>query len=191
MNEFTTVFIFTNVARDAYFIIICPALGILIFFCYLLFKQRIHKLPDSEGEENIRNIKLPPYFFPLFLYMSGMAIFMVLYSLTAMGAPNPLFDNHEYAKLKRIYNSQQYSVAEGIVHVLHAQNVHGHEEGDIIKIGSVELEITAFIITYGYHTPISHGGALTEGTYARVFYIENPPGSVSKDTILRVDIKKQ
>lgn len=86
----------------------------------------------------------------------------------------------EYQALLDIYNRQQYKIAEGQVEVLHTQPSEGHDTGDLLRIGGVELEVDAFLSTFGYRQTISHGGALAEGVYARVFY--------TGTTILRVDV---
>ena len=97
----------------------------------------------------------------------------------------------EYSRLQAEYDSQQYRLVEGVVHVMHTQPASGHDTGDIIQIGNVELQVDAFVETFGYRETIMHGGALTEGTYARVYYDYNPTnGDPLPYTILRVDVKK-
>jgi hypothetical protein len=99
--------------------------------------------------------------------------------------------NNAYSELQEKYNSGEYQIAEGVVHVLHTQPEDGHDDGDIITIGDVTFEVNAYLFTLGYNTTISHGGVLTEGTYARVFYEYNEIYT-SKSypcMILRIDVK--
>jgi hypothetical protein len=95
----------------------------------------------------------------------------------------------QYARLQEIYATKQYSIAEGIVHVLHVQPGGGHDRGDIIQINGTELEVDAFLVTFGYSKSITHGGVLTDGAYARVYYTDDGKGNPWSRTILRVDVK--
>jgi hypothetical protein len=99
--------------------------------------------------------------------------------------------NNAYSQLQEKYNSGEYQIAEGVVHVLHTQPEDGHDDGDIITIGDETFEINAYLYTLGYNTTISHGGVLTEGTYARVFYEHNETYTSKShpNMILRIDIK--
>ena len=94
----------------------------------------------------------------------------------------------EYQHLQEIYANQQYQVAEGSVHVLHAQPAEGHDKGDVITVGGVEFVINAFLVTFGYNQTISHGGVLTEGTNARIYYYRDESLSDRPITILRIDL---
>ncbi len=89
--------------------------------------------------------------------------------------------SEEYQRLNRLYDQQQYQIAEGTVHVLHEQPRSGHAEGDIITLGSTQFTVDYYAEQLGYDQTIAWGGALSEGTYARVYY--------DGDTIFRVDIK--
>lgn len=95
----------------------------------------------------------------------------------------------EFRTLQRVYANQQYQVVEGYVHVLHMQPANGHDKGDVISIGGVEFEINAYVLTFGYAHIIAHGGALTEGAYARIYYYRDKSFSYRPMTILRVDLK--
>lgn len=86
------------------------------------------------------------------------------------------------AKLLNAYRNKQYQVAEGPVQVLHQQPYHGHSEGDRIRVGGQEFVISYFYYTPAYTKTIAHKGALTEGTYARIYYFAGE--------ILRVDVRK-
>jgi hypothetical protein len=94
----------------------------------------------------------------------------------------------EYKHLQEIYANQQYQIAEGNVHVLHAQPAEGHAKGDVITVGGVEFEINAFLVTFGYNQTISHGGVLTEGTNARIYYFRDENLPDRPTTILRIDL---
>ncbi len=87
-----------------------------------------------------------------------------------------------YKQLLQIYNSQQYEVAEGNVHVIQRAVVREH--GDIINVGGVEFEIGRYSFPYGsyaYRDTITENGVLREGVYARIYYVD--------EAIIRIDIK--
>jgi len=107
----------------------------------------------------------------------------------SFGTTSYIINRDAYSKLQDKYNSQKYFVAEGVVQVLHEQNYWGHDQSDIIRVGNTEFEIDAYSGGWSYGKTISHGGALSEGTYARIFYVESPFGNVVKNFILRVDIR--
>jgi hypothetical protein len=86
-------------------------------------------------------------------------------------------------RLVSLYESGEFQVAEGVVHVMHQQAYHGHDKGDLIRIGDTEFEIDAFRLSYGYDRIIAHGGVLRDGVYARVYYHD--------DAILRIDIRQE
>lgn len=88
------------------------------------------------------------------------------------------------ARLQNIYDSQQYRITEGIVHVSHVQPASGHAKGDIFTVGNVGFEVSHFASYCAYGKTIAYGGPLTEGTYARIYYTDYR-------TILRIDVKKQ
>lgn len=73
---------------------------------------------------------------------------------------------------------------EGVVHVLHVQPKEGHDSGDIISIAGEEFVIQRFVAGEAYKQTIAHGGFLTEGTYARVFWGYDDPFK----SILQVDV---
>ena len=88
----------------------------------------------------------------------------------------------ENTRLASLLSSQQHQTAEGVVKVLHQQPAQGHSQGDLIEINSKQFEINYYVIAPGYRQTIAHGGALSEGTFARVHY--------SGDTILSVEIRQ-
>ncbi len=91
-------------------------------------------------------------------------------------------------RLQSMYDTREYKIAEGIVHVIHSQSTCDRGTGDSIRVGDASLEVCYYVSTCAYRQSIAHGGVLTEGTYARVYYTDNyypdedPP-------ILRIDIK--
>jgi hypothetical protein len=86
--------------------------------------------------------------------------------------------------LQSIYDAHQSKITEGIVHVSHTQPAGGHDKGDILTVGNVKFEVSYYVSTCAYKQSIAHGGALTEGTDARIYYADYR-------TILRIDVKKQ
>ncbi len=88
------------------------------------------------------------------------------------------------ARLQSIYDAHQSRITEGIVHISHIQPEGGHDKGDIVTVGNVEFEVSYYVSTCAYKQSIAHGGALTEGPYARIYYTDD-------HTILRIDVKKQ
>lgn len=133
--------------------------------------------------------------FKKLLYSVGTAMIFVVAWLGATNWHNSvnqeyLYSKNKYTRLQNVYDSQQYKITEGIVHVLHTQPAGGHDIGDIIRVGDVEFEINAFAIAFGYTRTLAHGGALTEGTYVRIYYDYDDSAEYDKITILRVDVKK-
>lgn len=94
----------------------------------------------------------------------------------------------QYTELMEVYNSRQYQVVEGAVHILHMQPEGGHDSGDIIQIDGVELEFSCFSNTLGYNKTIVFGGVLTEGTVARLFYYQPEGWPVLDSIILQIDL---
>ncbi|MCL4270648.1 MAG: hypothetical protein KJZ72_13935 [Anaerolineales bacterium] len=186
MNNFTTIFLFTDIGKFQNLIIFWGTILYVIIFGFLWIKFVINikasknKFSDSTIKYIIQSV------FGLIFAMIVLPMFVSL----AFGTYYYIVFHDEYLETQAKYNTQQYLVTEGIVHVLHAQNPLGHDQGDIIKVGDVEFEINAYVGGWNYNKTISHGGALTEGTYARIFYIENPVGNVFKYLILRIDIRE-
>lgn len=79
--------------------------------------------------------------------------------------------------LQNAYDSKQYQITEGLVQVARSQG-----KTDNIQVGNIPLEINYYVSLCAYKQNIMHGGFLTEGAYARVYYIDYK-------TILRIDIK--
>jgi hypothetical protein len=196
MSEFTTVFLFTNMGvSQQYKLIFVIILYIFIMgglFIYLLMNTNIPKQPSVlQGIVYIKDYRISTVNFLelLLLFIVLLPFFMGFLLQGGIGLQPITFGYPSYRELQDRYNLQQYLIAEGIVHVIHAQHVAGRDQSDIVKVGDTEFEINYFYQTYSYSQTINHGGALTEGTYARVFYIEMPPSSALKRLILRVDVK--
>jgi len=80
------------------------------------------------------------------------------------------------------YDSRDWTVIEGTVHVLREQPHGGHSPGDLIEIAGRQLEIDYFRSNMlAYKRTIAHGGHLTEGVQARLHLIDG--------LIVRVDIR--
>jgi hypothetical protein len=88
------------------------------------------------------------------------------------------------AHLQTLYDARQYQITEGTVHVLSVQAEGGHGKVDNVNVGNVSFEVDYFLATCAYKQSITHGGTLTEGTYARIYYSDYR-------TILRIDVKNQ
>lgn len=85
-------------------------------------------------------------------------------------------------RLVSAYEHGEYEVVEGTAVVVHVQPSGGHDRGDIVCIGRDVFTINYFHTTPGYNLTITHGGALRDGVYARVYH--------KKGTIMRIDIRK-
>jgi hypothetical protein len=77
--------------------------------------------------------------------------------------------------------SGRCELVEGTVSVIHGQPKSGHDAGDHIRISNKEFIYNYFSMGLGYKQTISHGGWLTNGVSARLYYLGN--------TILKVEIK--
>lgn len=169
MNNFTTVYLFTNTAngifaenlffqRVGFFAV---AIGILILFT--LFPKR----KDSRTQISIILVGI---------YVSLGACFFVLSMLSNSA------DKQRYQQLLQMYNNQQYQIAEGTVHLIKPS--YGREHGDFINVGGTDFEIGSYSYpygSYGYMNTIANGGILKEEVYAKIYYID--------DVIIRIDIK--
>ena len=85
-------------------------------------------------------------------------------------------------RLMNAYQEKKYQIVEGPVQVLHQQAYTGHGKGDVISVGEQQFEVNYFYATPAYHNTIAHKGALSAGTYARIYYYDGE--------ILRVEIRK-
>ena len=192
MNNFTTIFLFTHNGTLQYCIIIGE---IILYFTTIGFLcanllVNLQQKPKLNGRIFLRNYNFSiTSYLALLVYVAILLpLFMFLIS-ASFGTTSYIINRDAYSKLQDKYNSQKYFVAEGVVQVLHEQNYWGHDQSDIIRVGNTEFEIDAYSGGWSYGKTISHGGALSEGTYARIFYVESPFGNVVKNFILRVDIR--
>ncbi len=171
LDGFKTVFIFTRYAQNTVqnlgnWALVGPILlagGILwlLFSLFIVWKTK-------------RRVFL--------ILAAGSILFFCIglpFTMTLTGAQQN--ENKEYVRLKQVYDREQYQIAEGVVHVLHEQPRMGHAAGDLVTIAGKQFTVDYYVQGLGYDQTIAWGGALKEGTYARVFY--------DRDTILRVDIR--
>ena len=183
MNDFTTVFLFTeyfkslNITAFLILFLVVLVLGLLLFRSS---KGLLYSTPrDAYSFRSETNLIL------------GIMFALIIVTIILFFLLGPLIKQRACAPLQAKYDTQQYKITEGVVHVLHFQPSSGHDDGDIVKIGNVELEVDFFVESCGYTTTLSHGGVLAEGTYAKVFYdYEATQSEPFQYTILRIDIRK-
>jgi len=99
------------------------------------------------------------------LFMIGWGIFWLV-----LHVPLLQISTTKINSLLDIYRNGRSDVVEGVISVKHEQPASGHTKGDVITIGGKEFEVNQFLVTPGYKTTISHGGALRQGVYARLHY---------------------
>lgn len=165
MDNFTTVFEITKGDNDTSIHMLLIGIFFFILGVVVLI---IKKKRRGRWLENL--------YIPLFLLVSGLF-------LSLIGGSDLINYNKIANDLVSAYRNNQYKVVEGTVHVLYEQPKSGHTKGDIISIDGKEFEINYFIRTRAYHKTISHGGALNEGVYARVYHY--------KEKILQVDVLRE
>lgn len=184
MNNFTTVFLFTDIGKFQNFLIFGGGALYIIVFGFLWtrvvirFRKRPKNKPLSDSAiRHVFQLVTTMVCLPIF----GLVPFRTFYYIS-------FYD--EYSKLVTRYDAEEYQIAEGVVHVLHIQKPLGHDQGDIVKIDDIEFEVNVNAGGWNYDKTISNGGALTEGTYARIYYVDNPIGNALKYLILRIDVRE-
>lgn len=196
MDEFTTVFLFTDkvplyekVTSSAIIFQFAFFLALFVFLL-ILIGDAIKKSSFLKARVIIggRIISLLNFVLLSPIILVCFYISLLLF-LEFFGTMDYIIYKDEFKHLESIYQSQDYQVTEGYVNVKHVQPYNGHDIGDIIEIGNTELEVDLYSRTFGYKITIAHNGVLTEGTYARVYFTEDP-SRISKYTILRIDIKR-
>ena len=85
-------------------------------------------------------------------------------------------------QLVNAYQQKQYQIVEGPVQVLHQQPKTGHSKGDIVSVNGTQFEVNYFLATPAYCKTLAHGGVLSAGTDARIYYYNGE--------IVRVDVRK-
>lgn len=112
------------------------------------------------------------------------ALFLIVWTLNATPFFQRMFSSRQatYNQLVEAYQNGQYQLAEGVVNVLPVEN-RGRVDTDYLEIGGVQFRISE-LDHFGYNTTIAQGGLLTQGTYARVYYLDNDSGRI----ILRIDL---
>ena len=174
MNSFTTIFFVIPPHYDppdplswALIGSVPLIMGVILLLVWLNKSRSIAKL--GSGERNYHD-----------LFVTGILIVVgVCFTLNFGGAY--FVQRNEASQFAHLYATQQYQVVEGTVHVLRLQPKGGHAPGDLIEIGNKQFEIDYYSDTVGYDQTIANGGVLTEGTYARVYFVD--------DTIIRVEIR--
>ena len=84
--------------------------------------------------------------------------------------------------LVNAYREKQYQVVEGPIQVLHQQPATGHSKGDIVAVNGQQFEVNYFYATPAYRKTLAHGGVLSAGTEACIYYYNGE--------ILRIDIRR-
>jgi hypothetical protein len=112
------------------------------------------------------------------------ALFLIVWTLNATPFFQMMFSSRQatYNQLVEAYQNGQYQLAEGVVNVLPVEN-QGRVDTNYFEIGGVQFLISE-LDHFGYNTTIAQGGLLTQGTYARVYYLDNDSGRI----ILRIDL---
>ena len=90
-------------------------------------------------------------------------------------------ENH-IDRLVNAYQEKKYQIVEGPVQILHQQPKTGHSKGDIISVNGTQFEVNYFLATPAYCKTLAHGGVLSAGTDARIYYYNGE--------IIRIDIRK-
>ncbi len=176
MDEFNTVFVFTEKANLIWQGSEETAFGIISFIASSIWA--LYTLYTICFRKNLRRITHLILAVILMIFVPGWI---------SQGYEEMQWSRNEYSHLQKLYDSQGYSVAEGIVHVVKVGNSWGHDAGDIIHIGDVEFAISCWDVQFTYPQAIHCGGALTEGVFARVYYYVDGYNNLQ---IMRVDIKK-
>ncbi len=81
------------------------------------------------------------------------------------------------------FQSQDFEIVRGKIDVLRTQPKEGHAPGDLIKIGTREIEIDYYVNSSCYHQTISNGGVLNSGKYVTLY--------ISDGCILKVDVSTE
>ncbi len=185
-----TVYLFTHIGPYQNFIIAGNVVFWVVLAAFLYFKllQALYREPNLFKTYVFSSIPGVTYVVSSIAFLMWYAVFVPLF---IPGTLYYLQHREEYANLEAEYYSGQSGVVEGVVHVIHAQDPRGHDQGDIIEVGGITLEINYFSSGFGYHTTISHHGVLTEGTYARIYYSQERLSPDPLNQILRIDVQQQ
>lgn len=183
MDDFVTVFLFTestniialkieNGKSLGFFLLIIGLAGILflVFDSFILQRKR----SDNNLSSFISVEKRLISSFGFLIIFGVIWVILIPDSYT-------LYDS-KYLHLLKIYETKQYEISEGVVQILHPEL---RVIKDIIRINGIDLEVDSYSDLFGYKS-----GVLTDGVYARVFYIKSLENDLSRYTILRVDIRK-
>ena len=175
MDTFTTIFFVTPPHYDPqgleYLAFIGPVpliLGLILLLSCTNKRWRVALVGSSQRDHRA------------LLLFSGILIIPGV-CLTLAWTGSYFVQRNTATQLAHLYTTKQYQVIEGPVHVLRLQPKGGHARGDLIEIGTKQFEIDYYLDTVGYRQTVANGGVLTEGTYARVYFVN--------DTIIRVEVK--
>lgn len=175
MTDLTTVFLFTEKAEpifgDLQIRLLFPLPILILIFLFGV-------LPSRKPKSGIHLFEI--------LFLVGWAGLWYATHIFSY-----FFESEKYSRLKNTYNTQQYRVVAGAVHILRTQPASGHAPGDLVRINDTELEVDYYSITFGYSTSIAHGGVLKEGQDVLVYYTDSATWVPVDRTILRIDMKKR
>ena len=168
-NDFLTVFVLTENASPAYsryHIMSLVALSVLVVgiagLAYvgvpLVFKRKTKRAS--------------------YIIYSAALIFVGVAALNIVNNTDGYLVK-DCARLQSLYDSQEYRLAEGAVHVLQSDR-----KRDKISVDGTVFDVDYFLETCGYKASVANGGILAEGVYAKVYYSNDR-------TILRIDVKNQ
>jgi len=179
MDEFNTIFIFTDKARAVWPGFEMVVIGLLAILATSIWA--LHSLWLVVLKNNLKRIN--QVVLALILICSEIG-------LTKQGYEETQYYQNEFSHLQKLYDSQNYEVVEGTVHVVKAAPLG---KQDIVQIDDIEFSISCYdILLFTYSKARDCGGVLTEGVYARVLYYKDESvfsTPIQYPNILRVDIK--
>ncbi len=165
-GDYTTVFVvYDGFVRVFGLMAVFLGIGIVLFVCAVVGIRRLN-LPKWWSREKGTQFGALLLFSVLWMVVAGAGFFVNMY---------------QSFELVAAYRDGTAQVVEGPVHVLREQPASGHAAGDLIEIKGTKLLIDYFTVTPAYKQTIAYGGALREGTVARVWHYDGK--------ILRVDLR--
>ena len=171
-DEYTTVFVvYSGFRRTVMFAALFMGIGVVGLAVAILGVRHVVRMPRWWASSK-----------------AGLAAWcLLLWSVVWLGTvlvAGPHVLSRSY-RLLSAYRDGRALVTEGTVHVLQEQDWGGARKGgliDLVDIGGVRLEVDYYTIDPMYRRTIARGGALREGTSARVWYHNRK--------ILRVDVRE-
>lgn len=180
MDEFNTIFVFTDKARAVWPGFEMLILGLLVIIATSIWAfYSLWLIVSKNNFKRITHIVLAV----ISIYGgSGWA---------KQGYEENQYYQNEFSRLQRLYDSHTYGTVQGIVHIV---RIEPYGKQDLIQIDGIDFEVSCYdSMLFTYSKASACGGALTEGVYARVFYYEyvsHFSTPVHYPEILRVDVKK-